>query len=649
MGKTSLKTFVCSFVFSLFTILSVNKEFFSVPKPSDTEIKIPNKNISLFFKSLPSPAKAAKTIPVKKIALSVPVSPSTEKLSEVSAEDPIPLTFAGNDIEFDLTEKTAEASVKAAEAVSAPQPAPQQTVSKAEPAAPPAEKPQTMEDKIAANYQEIIGNVPPVDENELQQPIEDPVPFSNKIVQAKVQIIRPNEERARKKKMTTVSQEPETVLAQADIPITREEKAEPAPKPENILAPEIAEEEESFIIARVPDEDDSEENNEDNFVSDKPLPPTFKVAKAAPNPDTAPDFPSKEQIKVSAGEPENLLIPLEKDQSAKIETAEAKIIDTPNADKLAMLTGKATIRSMTENQAPAEKKEKDDATSGWTTMAEKNNEDSVWVAAKGTGHQRNRQITKEAYFKNADNVAVKQAIEADKKLKKGGSGEVKVASEVVNNLLIPIPEDILNDPNLTPQLVSSEKDKDIEQQVSEQEAAEQPAPAKQTQTSSSGKESGGLFKSITSIFSKNQTADGSAKDENGGGPSFFDQFTGKSRQKAATGKILPTEIRLAFQPNRAEISGVTLKWLQAFANKTIEEKNVGLEIRIDGSSSYELQQKRLNLLNNILASSGVDYRKINTVFTTREPNSFIIRTVRLNNSNGGIKENNEWQDYYKAW
>ena len=74
-----------------------------------------------------------------------------------------------------------------------------------------------------------------------------------------------------KKKMTTVSQEPETVLAQADIPITREEKAEPAPKPENILAPEIAEEEESFIIARVPDEDDSEGNNEDNLVSDKPL------------------------------------------------------------------------------------------------------------------------------------------------------------------------------------------------------------------------------------------------------------------------------------------------------------------------------------------------------------------------------------------
>ena len=106
---------------------------------------------------------------------------------------------------------------------------------------------------------------------------------------------------------------------------------------------------------------------------------------------------------------------------------------------------------------------------------------------------------------------------------------------------------------------------------------------------------------------------------------------------------------MAFQPNRAEISGVTLKWLQAFANKINEDRNAGLEIRIDGSSSYELQQKRLNLLNNILASNGVDFNKVNTIFTTREPNSFIIRTVRINNANGGIEENNDWQDYYKVW
>lgn len=78
----------------------------------------------------------------------------------------------------------------------------------------------------------------------------------------------------------------------------------------------------------------------------------------------------------------------------------------------------------------------------------------------------------------------------------------------------------MNDPNLTPQLVSSEKDKDIEQQVSEQEAAEQPAPAKQTQTSSSGKESGGLFKSITSIFSKTRPQTAAPKTKMAAAPAF---------------------------------------------------------------------------------------------------------------------------------
>ena len=175
-------------------------------------------------------------------------------------------------------------------------------------------------------------------------------------------------------------------------------------------------------------------------------------------------------------------------------------------------------------------------------------------------------------------------------------------------------------------------------------------PKQQVQDTSKTQDKG-LLKSITSIFSKDDNAKQADNNDNEGTlPNFINKFTGKKRTKPATGKILPTEIRLAFQPNRAEISGVTLKWLQAFANKTIEDSSAGLEIRIDGGSSYQLQQKRLNLLHNILTNNGVNYRKIKTVFTTREPNSFIIRTIRLNNdTNGGIKEDNEWQDYYKAW
>ena len=94
--------------------------------------------------------------------------------------------------------------------------------------------------------------------------------------------------------------------------------------------------------------------------------------------------------------------------------------------------------------------------------------------------------------------------------------------------------------------------------------------------------------------------------------------------------ILPTEIRLSFQPNRAEISGTTLQWVQAFGKKAAEEESVALEIRLDANNSPELQRKRLNLLSNILTSRGVGGHKLNIIYTAREPNSFVIRTIKIN-------------------
>ena len=43
---------------------------------------------------------------------------------------------------------------------------------------------------------------------------------------------------------------------------------------------------------------------------------------------------------------------------------------------------------------------------------------------------------------------------------------------------------------------------------------------------------------------------------------------------------MPTEMRLSFQPNRAEISGQTLRWIQAFASKKKTEEDVFLNIFI---------------------------------------------------------------------
>ena len=57
-----------------------------------------------------------------------------------------------------------------------------------------------------------------------------------------------------------------------------------------------------------------------------------------------------------------------------------------------------------------------------------------------------------------------------------------------------------------------------------------------------------------------------------------------------------------------------------------------------------------NLVLEETKNKGVDYHKINTVFTTREPNSFIIRTVKINNNiDEGMDENNGKSTYYQAW
>ncbi len=620
MGKTALKTFVCSFTFSLFAILGANKEFFGVSCPSQPEIKIPEKNISLFFKDMSPSSPAHKTIPIKKIALNIPQLKQEDKINIASIEDSIPLTFAGNDIEFD-EEIPLQTAQSAKETIIAEQ----ETVS------PPAPEPEPP----TGDPEEALPNVYERSE------VDDFIPFTSKTVQAKVQIIRPNEKRLKKSSVSSSPEAQESVLAYSE---TTAQEAERRNTPEEVIPLET--EQKPFVIAQTPDpesEDDASSQEEEDISS---LPPTFKIARAAVNPDTIPTT-APAQAPVSAGEPENLLIPLQKDNNSPSASTDTKVASAPTDSQLAMLTGKESIHSM--GKAPSADNSALSQEAKWETMAQKNNEGSAWIAAKGAGHQRNKQLAKEAFFQNAENEIIKETLDARNKL--SNAEDVKVAAQMVKNLIIPIPEDILNDPNLTPQLVAT----DQEDEDNQADNTPLPTPkAPEVTPVPASKEDNSLLKSITSIFNKatDKSPDDGNDDEEA--PGIIKRIIkGKNKAKknnSAENKILPTEIRLAFQPNRAEISGVTLKWLQAFANKTNEDANIGLEIRIDGSSPQQLQQKRLNLIYNILINDGVDYRKINTVFTSREPNSFVIRTIRLNsNSNGGIKEDNEWQDYYKAW
>lgn len=264
-------------------------------------------------------------------------------------------------------------------------------------------------------------------------------------------------------------------------------------------------------------------------------------------------------------------------------------------------------------------------------------DESPWVIAQANKYAKNSKAVEDYAAKN--DVAEIENLLSPKKIEEADK-EVKTA-EMVKNILIPIPEDILNDKNLTPQLVSSKKtpsDMDFDRDEEEVETDREGGST--------------LLKSITSIFSSssNDSDEEEEKTEPKKKKRKKGLFAAFSDEKTTT-KILPAEMKLAFQPGRAEISGQTLRWIQAFANKAAEDPNIVLEIRIDKNSSYALQQRRLDLLHTILSSRGMDSEKINTVFTSREPNSFIIRTLRLSDTahNKPVKTYQRKNATYQTW
>lgn len=298
------------------------------------------------------------------------------------------------------------------------------------------------------------------------------------------------------------------------------------------------------------------------------------------------------------------------------------------------------------------------------------NDSDPWeVAAVGNSHITKNQIDS---FTSDGNKTM-EALDQDKLAEAKSPNEKQVAYKMVKNILIPIPEDIANDENLTPQLSYSEENKKLSEKLQKEGILNPPTPIKEeiknkeettttpvplTNNQSENKLSEpSLTDSIAAWFSSNPSSDNSStnnkadkdkdKDKNKkeeSSSSTFSKLLGLGAKK--DNNIAPSELKLAFQPNRAEISGQTLDWLKAFSLNAVNNENVFVEIRIDGSSSFELQQKRLNLLYSILVNNGVDYNKINIIFTDREPNSFIIRNVRYASEDDAI---NVHKKAYNPW
>ena len=247
------------------------------------------------------------------------------------------------------------------------------------------------------------------------------------------------------------------------------------------------------------------------------------------------------------------------------------------------------------------------------------------------------------------------------------------------NILIPIPESIRNERNLTPQFSTSEEnlrlerelrakrqlpalsedsdtgtdtetgagigtdkdisilDEDTERDFDEEEIDEETSKSLTDSIAEwfSGSKKKTPQDNITAPDTKTPKAAETKKSSDNSSGSIFNKLLGI--EKSNDENITPSELKLSFQPNRAEISGQTLEWLHAFADNSVKNEDVFVEIRIDKSAPYALQEKRLKLLYKILANNGVDYHKINIIFTDREPNSFIIRNVRYASEEDKVK------------
>lgn len=298
--------------------------------------------------------------------------------------------------------------------------------------------------------------------------------------------------------------------------------------------------------------------------------------------------------------------------------------------------------------------------------------DTPWVVTKGAPNVRNKRLLEDMAQQSEKSLLsdeFTQAVREDEKL------SYKVAEKIKQSIIFPIPDEILNDENLTPTFIHNKPKKEVK-------AKEQPsrpvvsAPKRETsvKTSSTPKTEAdlpikseaksvdqpasvsvdkGILDSISSWFSadkemaSNVTTNSSRptkkappayssqgddtftlpKSSNDDLASFYESLQ-ETKNEHIQRKIIPSELKLSFQPNRAEISGTTLHWLKQFSEAVLDGQTF-LQVRLDTTTSAELQKKRLNLLYTIFMNNGVDLQKVNTVFLPTEPNTFIIRTIKI--------------------
>lgn len=593
MSRTGLKTFVYSFCISLFTIFLVNGIYWHTHSKKSSDLKIPNKNIVLFLKDS-NKTPTLKAVPIKKIALSVLPEIEKEPQEILLADASDILSSSENEIIMaDDLKEFDDNFLK-------------ENPSLAE---------DTPSEKVIDNFDEMV-QMPPVNALKLASLTDEIAP--------------PDVQAERITPKSTFSQD-------------KSDKAPQVRGKKRSLIPLVKENE---AIVEYPKEQPK---------------PEVKTAHLLFASSPKSDSSANTQDIVSTQEKNKGKIPLQIDRLPQGNTQKNIVIaQRGKSDTVALADKDIPIKSMeSERKLVLKNGKRAKSSEEWKQMSETKEPSNPWVVAKSAAVTPNHFLKNEKYY-NQDDATIRKALNQSPSKE---DQTVQVAAETVQNLLIPIPEEIMNEENIVPQLESG---KDREKKQASASASEKKSLTEQFKSEKKPSEDiksepevsvlpskENILTSLGAIFGEDDRSTKKyTKNEEDSSLWGTVKEKIKRNRKSSKGRIMPTEMRLSFQPNRAEISGQTLRWIQAFAKRTAEDENTAIEIRIDGTNSMELQQKRLNLLHNILTNKGVSYGKINTVFTNREPNSFIIRTVTLgndtskNNQKGTINMNT---GYYLQW
>lgn len=289
------------------------------------------------------------------------------------------------------------------------------------------------------------------------------------------------------------------------------------------------------------------------------------------------------------------------------------------------------------------------------------NENSPWIVAKGSNHIKNKKAIEE-YAKTSQPVSIQD--DTSVAFNDDETVSYKVAERIKQSIIFPIPDEILNDRNLTPTFIK--KDTTVNKSKSPTQKKQAQTPKKAVAIKSAAKDStknidtskkdDGILNNISSWFSsdKKETKAAETKKQTKA-PSYSSSNTNEEStkviKKTTTNKhnedfvnfyrtlqettrehekdrAIPEELRLSFQPERAEISGQTLNWIKAFSQKAKTGNNI-LQIQIDSNTSVELQRKRLSLLYAIFMNNGVDSNKIEATLSNTGANYFIVRLIKF--------------------